>query len=94
MDSCRLDVIGKDYKNFLIKNDLIIFPIITSQFGTSVAAAGSTCLTDPDTNRPIMGILYIGTILDEWKKNWRTDMKYTIFHEITHVLGFSMSFFP
>ena len=41
-----------------------------------------------------MGILYIGTILDEWKKNWRTDMKYTIFHEITHVLGFSMSFFP
>ena len=41
-----------------------------------------------------MGILYIGTILDEWKKNWRTNMKYTIFHEITHVLGFSMSFFP
>ena len=41
-----------------------------------------------------MIILYIGTILDEWKKNWRTDMKYTIFHEITHVLGFSMSFFP
>ena len=39
MDSCRLDVIGKDYKNFLIRNDLIIFPIITSQFGTSVAAA-------------------------------------------------------
>ena len=39
MDSCRLDVIGKDYKNFLIKNDLIIFPIITSQFATSVAAA-------------------------------------------------------
>ena len=61
MDSCRLDVIGKDYKNFLI-----IFPIITSQFGTSVAAAASTCLTDPDTNRPLMGILYIGTILDEW----------------------------
>ena len=93
MDSCNLDVIGKDYKNFLIKNDLIIFPVISSELSTSVAAAAGACITHPDTNRPIMGILYISQIMDQWKKNWKIKIKNTLFHEITHILGFSYNFF-
>ena len=93
MDSCNLDVIGKDYKNFLIKNDLIIFPIISSEMGTSVAAAARECITHPDNNRPLMGILYISRIIDQWKKNWKIKIKNTLFHEITHILGFSYNFF-
>ena len=93
MDSCNLDVIGKDYKNFLIKNDLIIFPVISSELGTSVAAAARACLTHPDTNRPIIGIVYISRIMDEFKKNWKNKIKNTLFHEITHILGFSYNFF-
>ena len=93
LDSCLLDSIGNDYKNFLIKNDLIIFPMISSKLGTFNVAAAKSCMLHPDTNRPIGGVLYLNPRISTWKKNWKLDIKYTIFHEITHVLGFNYDVF-
>ena len=93
LDSCLLDSIGNDYKNFLIKNDLIIFPMISSKLGTFTVAAAKSCMLHPDTNRPIGGVLYLNPRISTWKKNWKLDIKYTIFHEITHILGFNYDVF-
>ncbi len=93
LDSCLLDSIGNDYKNFLIKNDLIIFPMISSKLGNFTVAAAKPCMLHPDTNRPIGGVLYLNPRISTWKKNWKLDIKITIFHEITHVLGFNYDVF-
>ena len=55
LNSCLLDSIEKDYKNFLIKNDLIIFPMISSELGITTIAAAGSCMLYPDTNLPIGG---------------------------------------
>ena len=93
LDNCLLDSIGNDYKNFLIKNDLIIFPMISSELGTSIVAAAGACILHPDTNRPIGGLLYLSPKISTWMKNWKLNTKGTILHEITHVLGFSYNLF-
>ena len=44
MDYCGLSVIGADYENFLIKNDIIIFPQFDSSLDSSVIAAAGACI--------------------------------------------------
>ena len=43
IEGCELDTIGQDYPNFLMKNDLIIFPMFKS-LEDGVLAAASPCL--------------------------------------------------
>ena len=42
-DNCDLDTIGADYQNFLIRNDLIIFPMFYS-FSEGILAAAAPCI--------------------------------------------------
>ena len=91
METCTLEKIGKDYPNFLINNDIIIFPIF-QKLEPGVIAAASPCLWG-EINRPYGGILLINTDLDLNRANAHLYMKNIFFHEITHILAFHPSIF-
>ena len=86
--NCELDIIGDDYQNFLIKNDLIIFPMFKSDLGEGVLAAAAPCITEKETFKPLAGIIYINSLLDFESTNSELYIKYLLFHEITHILAF------
>ena len=91
IEGCELDTIGQDYPNFLMKNDLIIFPMFKS-FEDGVLAAASPCLMS-EQHHPYGGVLYINNNIDFSKTNTRLYMKNLLFHEITHILAFHRHFF-
>ena len=86
MTNCGLNIIGKNFANFLVTNDLIIFPIFTNLEGGEFASA-SHCLTSGI--RPIAGVLYINPNFDSEKTNMGLYLKNILFHEIIHILGFN-----
>ena len=88
---CGLNTIGADYPNFLIKNDLIIFPMFY-KFDEGVLAAAAPCIID-DNNRPVGGVLYINSGIDLNKVNTKLYMKNILIHEITHILVFHPDIF-
>ena len=88
---CEVDEISSNYRNFLITNDVIVFPSFNSELGSSVLAAAGFCLTYGRTgrSRPIAGILLINPNLSFNIKNSEIYMKKLLLHEITHILIFS-----
>jgi leishmanolysin len=88
---CDLNTIGTDYPNFLIRNDLIIFPMFYS-FSEGILAAAAPCIID-ENNRPFGGVLYINKKLDFNKVNTKLYMKNLLLHEITHILAFHPNLF-
>ena len=92
MDACELSNIGEGYKDFLVDNDLIIFPMFDS-LENEVLAAAAPCLLHPETHRPIGGVVYINNNLNFDKTNINFYMKNILLHEITHVLVFHPIFF-
>ena len=91
IDICEVYTIGKDYPNFLIKNDLIIFPMFSS-LDNGIIASAAPCLIDNNL-RPIAGVLYINNKLNFEMTNSEFYMKNILFHEISHILGFHPFFF-
>ena len=89
MDYCGLSVIGADYENFLIKNDIIIFPQFDSSLDSSVIAAAGACIIEKNSNHPYGGVLYINPNINFGDKNINVYMKNILLHEITHILIFS-----
>ena len=89
---CDLNTIGDDYSNFLITNDLIIFPSFDSTLGEGVLAAAAPCLL-ANNYRPIGGVLYISTTLGFDATNFELYMKNLLLHEITHILAFHPDIF-
>ena len=92
IDVCEVSYIGSDYSNFLVKNDLIIWPFF-EDFDEGVIAAAAPCLIEYETMRPIGGILYINKKLDFNIQNAEIYMKNILIHEITHILVFHPFFF-
>ena len=92
IDVCEVSYIGSDYSNFLVKNDLIIWPFF-EDLDEGVIAAAAPCLIEHDTMRPIGGILYINKKLDFNIQNAEIYMKNILIHEITHILVFHPFFF-
>ena len=92
MEKCKLNTIGKDYSNFLIKNDLIIFPMF-KDLGSETLASAGPCLIGDKTFRPHGGILYINTNIKFDITNSKLYVKNILFHEITHILIFHPFFF-
>ena len=86
---CKLDNIDENFDNFLIENDVIIFPSFKnlSYLGENILVSGEFCLITKDY-RVVGGNLYINenitfeTIYDE------LNFKYALFHEFTHILIF------
>ena len=92
VENCGLSFIGQDYSNFLIKNDLIVFPIF-KDLGNDVIASASPCVTESSTYRPIAGVLNINPKLDFESINVEYYMKNIFLHEIIHILAFHPYFF-
>ena len=88
---CQIDKLGIEFKNYLIKNDLIIFPMF-EDLGDEILAAAAPCITD-ENFRPLAGILYLNSRLNFGVKNTNLYMKNLLLHEITHILGFHPFFF-
>ena len=92
VENCKLSFIGQDYSNFLIKNDLIVFPIF-KDLGDDIIASASPCVTESSTYRPIAGVLNINPKLDFESINVEYYMKNIFLHEIIHILAFHPYFF-
>ena len=88
---CEVDSLGSGYEDFLIDNDLIVFPSFSSELGSSTLAAAGYCLsiTQQKRKRPIAGILLINRTLSFDKQNTKEYMKSLLLHEMTHILIFS-----
>ena len=92
MELCELDTLGAGYADFLVNNDVIIFPQFDSDLGSSVLAAAAPCIVT-NSNRPYGGVLYINTNLNFNKGNTNQYLKNILLHEITHILVFHPYFF-
>ena len=92
MELCELDTIGAGYADFLVNNDVIIFPQFDSTLGSNVLAAAAPCIVT-NSNRPYGGVLYINTNLNFNKGNTNQYLKNILLHEITHILVFHPYFF-
>ena len=92
MELCALDTIGAGYADFLVNNDVIIFPQFDSDLGSNVLAAAAPCIVT-NSNRPYGGVLYINTNLNFNKGNTNQYLKNILLHEITHILVFHPYFF-
>ena len=88
---CEVDSLGSDYTNFLINNDLIVFPTFSTELGSNVLAAAAYCLSinSSSKKRPVAGILLINETLSFDKQNTKEYMKSLLLHEMTHILIFS-----
>ena len=93
LNACELDKIGQDYENFLVDNDLIIFPMFSEELGYGVLAAATYCITLTKNSRPVAGVLYINSSLNFDSTNTDLYMKNLLLHEISHILAFSPSLF-
>ena len=86
---CQINTLREDYQNFLINNDVVLFPMFDSTLGNGVLAAAALCLYSGSSFRPYGGILLINPNLSFNKRNIDIYMKTLFFHEITHVLIFN-----
>ena len=93
MDYCSLDVMGANYENFLMNNDIIIFPQFDSSLESTVIAAATACIMETNTYHPYGGVLYINPNMNLNNKNINVYMKNILLHEITHILIFSPGIF-
>lgn len=78
--------------------DMIIFPYVVTpqQIGQGVIAAAGACLYLNEygkLERPIAGIVFLGSEYDFSKQNSDTYIKEILLHEITHILVFSPNLF-
>ena len=87
--SCDLSTVAYNYSRFLIQNDVIIFPIFSSDLGNDTLAAATYCLTDGKRPRPVGGVLKLNSNMNFSLLNTNLYMKRLFFHEITHILVFN-----
>ena len=92
MNLCGLTTIGAGYADFLIDNDIIIFPMFDSSLSSAVLAAAAPCLISTNY-RPYGGVLLINPGLNFNKENTNLYMKNLLLHEITHILAFHPYYF-
>ena len=88
-ERCEVNLLGDGYENYLINNDLIIFPQFDSTLGINTLAAAGLCLYSGSNYRPYAGVLFINPELSFSKRNTEIYMKNLFLHELTHVLIFN-----
>ena len=89
--ACQLDDIDNDYENYLIDNDVVIFPYFRNDLNPTTIAAAAYCLYDINTFQPYFGVLCINANIQLYKKNTKRYLKTVLLHEITHILVFHPS---
>jgi len=89
---CEIPKVYSGIDTALHENDLIIFPMISSDLDEDTNAAAWSCMTLTN-EKPLAGIVEINPNLSFDKKDSFYYMRYLLMHELSHVLGFSSSFF-
>ena len=89
---CEISKYSTDIENLFYNNDIIIFPMINENMDEDVLAQAWTCIVTPD-NRPAAGVVEINQEFSLSKLDSNYYIKYILLHELSHVLGFSSSFF-
>ena len=89
--ACQINDIGNDYENYLINNDVVIFPYFRNDLSSTTTAAATYCLYDINTYQPYLGVLCINSNIQLYKKNAKRYLKTVFLHEITHILIFHPS---
>ena len=69
--------------------DLLIFPLIDTTMDKLILASASHCLSLKQNLMPKAGLVYLNKNLVLTKKDSSLYIKYILFHELSHVLGFN-----
>ncbi len=85
--------VTKLLNNELSAADVYLVPYISS-LEENVDAAAYPILVDPESNRPILGGVLLGTHFDFSIKNKDRFLTMLLLHEISHVLAFNDDLFP
>ena len=91
-DFCEIPKVYSGIDRSLYENDLIIFPLIEPDLDEDTNAAAWTCMALTN-EKPLAGVVEINRNLSFDKRDSSYYMKYLLMHELSHVLGFSSSFF-
>ena len=89
---CEIPKVYSGINQSLYENDLLIFPMIEPDLDEDTNAAAWTCMALTN-EKPLAGVVEINPDLSFDKKDSINYMKYLLLHELSHVLGFSSSFF-
>ena len=92
-NSCEVNKFSSNINRALYSYDIIIFPMINEDLDEEVLAQAWTCLSLKSNNRPLAGVVEISPDFSLIKYDTTYYMKYLLLHEISHVLGFSSSYF-
>ena len=92
-DYCDIPKYSYNIGSALYTNDILIFPTINSNLDDYVLAQAWTCITLSSNNRPVAGVVEINPHFSLDKHDTAYYMKFLLLHELSHVLGFSSSFF-
>ena len=92
-NSCDIPVFSSDITQSLYIHDILIFPMINTEMEDEVLAQAWTCLTLNSNSRPVAGVVEINPNFSLIKIDSDYYIKYLLMHEISHILGFSSSFF-
>ena len=89
---CDIPKVYSGIDRSLYENDLIIFPMIEPDLDEDTNAAAWVCMSLTN-EKPLAGVVEINPKLSFSKRDSSYYMKYLLLHELSHVLGFSSSFF-
>ena len=92
-ENCEIENIDRNYQDFFLSSDLVIFPSFDSTLPKIALASAGMCMFLTQSVRPIFGVLNINPNLSFSIKNSDLYMKILILHELTHVLVFSPDLF-
>ena len=87
---CGIENINQTYQDFLIDNDIIIFPILNkslNEIGDDILVSGKFCLITSEY-RVLGGVLNINPYITFNSSYSQINFKYALFHELTHILIF------
>ena len=90
-EACEFYNVSSDISKVLYNYDVLIFPKMEF-LDEGVLAQAWTCLTF-ENNRPMVGVVEINQNFTFIKYDSTYSMKYTLLHEISHILGFSYFYF-
>ena len=95
LTECNSNFIYTDIYSQGVDADIIIVPYVVSQeyLGEGTIASAGACGVLQEKNRPILGLVYLGSTYDFSTENSIYYLQHVLLHELTHVLVFSPTLF-
>ena len=91
--SCGVSSFNTQITGSGIDADMVIFPKISSDLGSSVIAASQNCISVKSTSKPLAGYIWINPDYLGTGDNYELFLKNTLFHEMAHILVFDPDLF-